>query len=211
MALCAALAAVASSGITATVVLAAQRKLVGELRGIATEKSKTVSELEAKTNALEAKASEFEAMPKMFSVKRREAQAAFQNDISNLEATAKEKDVILADIKMQLDAVPKMMSLNRRQVAALEAKTAEKDEQLDTITEQLQQGLPELQLRIAEAENQVDTLQQHIVAQDAKIASAQGAKVAEMADLKAQLASLQTRLSAQESKQVGCWSFKARA
>jgi len=211
MALCAALAAVASSGITATVVLAAQRKLVGELRGIATEKSKTVSELEAKTNALEAKASEFEAMPKMFSVKRREAQAAFQNDISNLEATAKEKDVILADIKMQLDAVPKMMSLNRRQVAALEAKTAEKDEQLDTITEQLQQGLPELQLRIAEAENQVDTLQQHIVAQDAKIASAQGAKVAEMADLKAQLASLQTRLSAQESKQVGCWSFKTRA
>jgi len=211
MALCAALAAVASSGITATVVLAAQRKLVGELRGIATEKSKTVSELEAKTNALEAKASEFEAMPKMFSVKRREAQAAFQNDISNLEATAKEKDVILADIKMQLDAVPKMMSLNRRQVAALEAKTAEKDEQLETITEQLQQGLPELQLRIAEAENQVDTLQQHIVAQDAKIASAQGAKVAEMADLKAQLASLQTRLSAQESKQVGCWSFKTRA
>jgi len=211
MALCAALAAVASSGITATVILAAQRKLVGELRGIATEKSKTVSQLEAQTKALEARASEFEAMPKMFSVKRREAQTAFQNDISKLEATTKEKDVILADIKMQLDAVPKMMSLNRRQVAALEAKTAEKDEQLETITEQLQQGLPELQLRIAEAENQVDTLQQHIVAQDAKIASAQGAKVAEMADLKAQLASLQTRLSAQESKQVGCWSFKTRA
>jgi len=165
MALCAALAAVASSGITATVILAAQRKLVGELRGIATEKSKTVSQLEAQTKALEARASEFEAMPKMFSVKRREANASFQSDISKLEATTKE--------------------------------------QLDTINEQLQQGLPELQLRVAEAENQVDTLQQHIVAQDAK--------VADMADLKAQLASLQTRLSVQESKQVGCWSFKARA
>merc|ERR1712039_281711 len=100
--------------------------------------------------------------------KRRETQEAFQRDIAKLEASHKEKDGLLDDLKQQLEEMPLMISVSREKVAALEAKTAEKDGHLETISEQVQQSLPELQLRLAEVEAQLTVLQKRIASQEAK-------------------------------------------
>lgn len=125
------------------------------MTSIADSQAKMVERLEARAKALEGKADELHAIPKLFSLKRKEVEEQNQAQFANLEAKHSQRYESLDTMKERLDHIPKLISLNRRQVEALEANSSVKDERLRQLHEHVSQEFPSLQTEVAELDARV--------------------------------------------------------
>eukprot|EP00420_Gonyaulax_spinifera_P031692 CAMPEP_0197886976 /NCGR_PEP_ID=MMETSP1439-20131203/18609_1 /TAXON_ID=66791 /ORGANISM="Gonyaulax spinifera, Strain CCMP409" /LENGTH=219 /DNA_ID=CAMNT_0043506797 /DNA_START=72 /DNA_END=727 /DNA_ORIENTATION=- len=156
------MAIAASAAVAATAVLASAAAMRAQ--------RKHVAALEETVGGLQQKAQQFEAVPRMMSLKRREAVDATKTHISEIEAKQLERDedimalsahlaslmqtvTQLQEKAVQFESVPKMLSVKRRQVEeAYQVKDMEKDEQLAALNKNVLCVLEHMEAIRAEAD-----------------------------------------------------------